>query len=721
MDQLPAGTVTFVFTDIEGSTNLLEALGADEYAAVLSLHRRVVREAFASGVEVETQGDAFFYAFARAGDAVAACESVVQALEGTPVRVRVGVHTGEPLLAEEGYVGMDVHRAARIAAAAHGGQVVVSRTTCDLLPKREFVALGEHRLKDLMRPERLYQLGLGEFPPLRSLHRTNLPTPAWPLVGRERELAEVVELVRAGSRVVTLTGPGGSGKTRLAIQAAAELADGFADGTFFVALAAVESADAVPASVASAVGPRSDEDVIGALNSSRVLLVLDNAEHLDDLDRFVSALVANPGPLVLVTSRAPLHVSAEIEFPIEPLASDAAVELFVTRAAALGRRLPRDEAVRRVCARVDNLPLAVELAAARTRVLTPAALLDRLDAALPLLVGGPHDAPDRQRTLRATIEWSYALLDDEERALFRGLAVFRGSFTLEAAAAVAGADVLAVESLVDRNLVKATDEDRFLMLETLREFATSETAPDELRSLALAHANYYAALAEQNAEQSTALAPEIPNLRAALDVLAVENIDRFFALVNAVWLVWTDLGLLREGNRYASLALRLGAEAPDATRVLLLRNASWAAVWLGVFDEALPLAEERVERARLLGEPALIAALGSLVSVRLGNDDVAGARAAAAEALRIARSLDDPRLTVSALNAVVVSDEAAQDYAACVRHSRDVVERYGSWVTAHRRCSTCKTSAKRYYSKAKSTKLKRACAKRSRNSSVRRP
>ena len=221
------------------------------------------------------------------------------ALEGTPVRVRVGVHTGEPLLAEEGYVGMDVHRAARIAAAAHGGQVVVSGTTCDLLPKREFVALGEHRLKDLMRPERLYQLGLGEFPPLRSLHRgrtCQLP--------RGRSSAADESWLRwsnssgPGAVWCALTGPGGSGKTRLAIQAAAELADGFADGTFFVALAAVESADAVPASVASAVGLRSDEDVIGALNSSRVLLVLDNAEHLDDLDRFVSALVANPGPRV---------------------------------------------------------------------------------------------------------------------------------------------------------------------------------------------------------------------------------------------------------------------------------------------------------------------------------------------------------------------------------------------------------------------------------------
>src|SRR6184192_436713 len=246
MRELPAGTVTFLFTDIEGSTRLLQELG-DAYADALAEHRRVLREAFArhGGVEVDTQGDAFFVAFARAKDAVAAAAEGQRALDGGPICVRIGLHTGEPLVTDEGYIGIDVHRAARIAAVGHGGQVLLSRSTCDLVGADGLRDLGDHRLKDLTAPERIYQLGDGDFPLLKSLNATNLPVAANPLVGRERELADLTARLRDSTRLVTLTGPGGTGKTRLALQAAAELVEEFRGGVFFVALAAVSASDLV--------------------------------------------------------------------------------------------------------------------------------------------------------------------------------------------------------------------------------------------------------------------------------------------------------------------------------------------------------------------------------------------------------------------------------------------------------------------------------------------
>jgi class 3 adenylate cyclase len=323
----PGGTVTLLFTDVEGSTRLLGDLGAERYSTVLGLHRRLLREAFADhgGYEVDEEGDALFVVFAGAGGAVAAAADGQRALavaewpEGCDgVRVRMGIHTGEPFAVPPKYVGMDVHRAARVMAAAHGGQVLVSETTAALVDGALLRDLGSHRLKDMLEPVRLYQLEIdgspGEFPPVRSLHQTNLPLAAWPLLGRERELEAIGSLVSDGARLVTLTGPGGSGKTRLALQAAADLADGFPDGVFFVALAPVRQLEEAWGAVAEAVGLRPDDDAAAWVVSRRALLVVDNLEHLAGVDSVVAALLGGE-TVILATSRTPLHLSVEREFP----------------------------------------------------------------------------------------------------------------------------------------------------------------------------------------------------------------------------------------------------------------------------------------------------------------------------------------------------------------------------------------------------------------------
>ena len=469
---LPTGTVTFLFTDVEGSTRLLQEQG-QRYADLLDEHRRILRGAFArhGGVEVDTQGDAFFVAFPSAADAVAAADEAGHALDGGPIRVRMGIHTGEPLVTDEGYVGIDVHRAARIAAAAHGGQIVLSETTRGLLERETAVRdLGEHRLKDLIGAERLYQLGEGDFPPLRTLDATNLPIAASPLVGRERELGELVVHLSNGARLLTVTGPGGTGKTRLALQVAAELVGTLRDGVFWVPLAGLSDPELVPSEVAQAIG--APDDLAGFLRGRELLILLDNFEHLLDAAPAVSAALASSGGVrVLVTSRSPLHVSGEREYRLDPLPASDAAALFVERARAVGRELMPDSTVEAICRRLDGLPLAVELAAARTKLLAPEQLLERLDPTLPLLTGGARDAPERQRTLRATIEWSYDLLDAASKELFARLSVFAGSFPLGAAEEVCGADLDDLAALVDSSLLKPIGDDRFLMLETIREYA----------------------------------------------------------------------------------------------------------------------------------------------------------------------------------------------------------------------------------------------------------
>ena len=498
MPELPTGTVTLLFTDIEGSTRLLHELG-ERYAEVLAEHRHLLRKAFShyGGVEVDTQGDAFFVAFARASDAVAAARDAQGALADGPVRVRIGIHTGEPVVTDEGYVGIDVHRAARIMGAGHGGQVLLSEATRQLLDEAGTLRdLGEHRLKDLSAPQRLFQLGDEEFPPPQTLYRTNLPIQPTPLVGRERELEETGALVRS-HRLLTLTGPGGSGKTRLALQLAAEAVEQFPDGVFWVPLQALRDPALVERAIGASVG--TDSGLIEHVASKRLLVLLDNFEQVVEAAPTVSSLLKNTSNAkVLVTSREPLHIEFEQRYPVEPLPDDDAEVLFVERAQAVARGFRPTAAVGEICRRLDGLPLAIELAAARVALLDSDDLLARLDRRLPLLASRSRDAPARQRTLRATIEWSYELLEPDEQELFRSLAVFRGSFLLEAAEAVCDAELDAVESLVVKSLIRRWGTGRLGMLDTIREYAVEllDAAPDA-DAVYRRHAEHFLSVAEE--------------------------------------------------------------------------------------------------------------------------------------------------------------------------------------------------------------------------------
>ncbi|MFN2521484.1 MAG: adenylate/guanylate cyclase domain-containing protein, partial [Candidatus Limnocylindria bacterium] len=413
--QLPAGTVTFLFTDIEGSTDLLRDLGAERYAAALAAHRRALREAFErnGGVEVDTQGDAFFLAFTTAAEALAAAAEAQQALEATPVRVRIGIHTGEPIVTQEGYVGLDVHKAARIMSAGHGGQVLVSEQTARLVGTKGLRDLGPQRLKDLPAPEHIYQLGDGDFPRLKTLYQTNLPIAPNPLVGRGEELAEVRGLVTSDAlRAVTVTGPGGIGKTRFALAVADATAQTFPDGIWFVDLTPLRDPALVLPTIKQAVG--AEAELARHLADARCLLLLDNFEQVVDAAPELAALLtACPTLRVLVTSREPLRIAAEREYPLPPLAEPPAMELLRQRAVAAAPAAEIDDALAaQICRRLDGLPLAIELAAARMKVFDPRVLLERLEQRLPLLVSRARDAPERQRTLVSTIGLSLAVAMD---------------------------------------------------------------------------------------------------------------------------------------------------------------------------------------------------------------------------------------------------------------------------------------------------------------------
>jgi predicted ATPase/class 3 adenylate cyclase len=625
---LPSGTITFLFTDVEGSTRLLHELGVDAYAEALAEHRRTIREACAAedGVEVDTQGDAFFFAFPTAPGALAAAEGMTKALAAGPIRVRAGLHTGTPLLGEEGYIGDDVHRAARIAAAGHGGQVLVSAATASLV-EVELTDLGEHRFKDLAAPERVHQLGDESFPALKSLYRTNLPVPATSFLGREQELSAVVGLLQDSARLVTLTGPGGTGKTRLAIQAAAEAAESFPDGLWWVPMAPLRDAGLLASSVAQALGVEEQpgrelaESVAAQLTGKQALLVLDNAEHLmPEVAAKIAELRDIPGPTVLATSRERLQLQGEHVYSVPSLVDEDGVELFLTRARAMQSVVEESESVAELCSRLDNLPLALELAAARTVVFSPEQLVERLSDRLDLLKAG-RDADPRQQTLRATIEWSYDLLETEEQRLFRALSVFAGSCNYDAAETVCDAGPDTLQSLLDKSLLRRREEygqTRYWMLESIRELAAERlSAVGEDAGLKRRHAEHYLAVSRsanlaadvEGPQRHDLVIPERDNLRAALSWAHESGeAELGLELVVALENYWAT-SLPAEGYEWATTFLEMNADALPALTARGLRVQGGMANGLGRLDESEASWERALAIARDLGDERAVAIL----------------------------------------------------------------------------------------------------------------
>lgn len=708
MRDLPTGTITLLFTDIEGSTQLLHQLG-DEYGELLASCRALLRSAILEqrGHEVDTQGDAIFAVFARASDALSAAVAAQRAFassswpQGVAVRVRMGLHTGEPSRVAEGYVGLDVHRAARIMSAAHGGQVLLSQTTRDLIAHEgaEGVSLrdlGEHRLKDFEQTMRLYQAVIAglpaDFPSLKTLDgRTDtLPVPPTVLIGRENEVAQIKKLLRREVvRLVTLTGPGGTGKSRLSIQVAAGLQDAFKGGVFFVLLAPIADPILVLPTIAQVLGIRDGEGkeqalrVVETLQQRPVLLVLDNFEQVVGAAGQVADLLAScPQLKVLVTSREALHVRAEHEFAVPPLtlpdpahlprlvtlAHISSVALFVQRVQAVKPefRLTAANAreVAEICVRLDGLPLAIELAAARMKLLSPQALLARMGQLLTLLAGGARDMPTRQQTLRNTISWSYRLLNVQEQRLFRWLSVFVGGCTLQAAETVCagvGVEMNDITSLIDKSLLRSIEqlgenggEPRLLMLETIREYGQELLASGgEAADVRQAHAEYFLQLAEEAVPELDGplltswlgyLEQEHDNLRAALHwFLEAGQASVALRLCSALERFWVVRGYRTEGRRFLEQALAGSAGVAPSVRAKALLAAARLSFMQSDYDRGKALAQESLALFRELGDKRGIAlALNRLGIAAWRRADFPTAQVLMEEDLALYRELRSP-------------------------------------------------------------------------------
>jgi predicted ATPase/class 3 adenylate cyclase len=637
---LPSGIVTFLFTDVEGSTRLLHELGAEAYAAALLEHRLILRETFAryGGTEVDTQGDAFFVAFPTGSGALDAARQAQEALRSGPIHVRMGIHTGIPHLTEEGYVGQDVHKGARIAAVGHGGQVLLSKEARDAADV-EATDLGEHRLKDFDEAVSIFQFGSRRFPPLKTISNTNLPRPASSFVGRDREVEEVISLLQDGARLLSLTGPGGSGKTRLAIEAAAAVVPEFKAGVFWVGLAPLRDPALVTGTIAQTLGAK--DGLAEHIAQRELLLLIDNLEQVVESAPELAALVETcPNLKLLVTSRELLRVRGEVEYPVLPLADLDAVGLFCARA-----RTETDETVHELCRALDNLPLALELAAARSSVLSPKQILDRLSKRLDLLKGG-RDADPRQQTLRATIGWSHELLNAHEQELFAGLAVFAGGCTLEAAEEVLDAQLDTLQSLVDKSLVRHTAE-RFWMLETIREYGAERLRDSgKAEEIQRRHTKYFLSLAEQaephlpayRREWLERLEVEHDNLRAALDRLEASGETQFaLRLAGALSRFWFMRGYIAEGRRRLESLLRLD-ESPTAARGKALNGAALVAV---DYATSKARAEEALSLHLQLGNNWGAAHSRFLLAGSISSEDMLKARELWEESARSFRELGD--------------------------------------------------------------------------------
>ncbi|HEX8100768.1 MAG TPA: adenylate/guanylate cyclase domain-containing protein, partial [Actinomycetota bacterium] len=694
----------FFFTDIEGSTNHAREFGP-RWPEVLEEHHAILRTAIrdAGGVDVRTEGDAFFAVFRSQSDAVRAAVTAQRELaqhqwpEDRSVRVRMGMHTGEGRLAGDDYVGLDVHRAARIAAAGHGGQVLLSEATRALLGDSladdvTLQDLGQHRLKDFDDPQPIYQLvieGLpAEFPPLKTLEiPSNLPSQFTSFVGRERELRQVTDLL-GRSRIVTLTGPGGSGKTRIAVEAAARLGDRFPGGTYFVDLSPITDPTAVPDAIASSLRLRREsgipilEVVCDHLRDRRALLVMDNFEQvLRGAETVSGVLRAAPHVESLVTSRAPLGLAGEQEIPIPPfevphlngdleaLRQNDAVMLFADRAVAVNPQFSLSDEVlppvAEICSRLEGLPLAIELAASRVRLLPLHRMLEQLDHRLPVLVGGPRDAPERQRTLRGAIAWSYDLLDEHLQRFFRRLAVFAGGWTFDAADRVAnpnaelGPTLELLDLLVQHSLVQPILDDpdgRFRMLETIREFGVERLEEsDEAEPARRRHAERFLSLVEEaepflvGPEQRKWLdliGREQDNLRAALAwTIGADQGEIAMRLGAAAWRFWYARAHLEEAHRWLASALNLPTSARRTRhRARCLTGLGGITYWEGDFETSDACYEEALSIYRDAGDPApVVEATFNLSCTKAVKGDVTAAMGLIQESLETARRLGDKR------------------------------------------------------------------------------
>ncbi|MCL4869332.1 MAG: adenylate/guanylate cyclase domain-containing protein [Anaerolineae bacterium] len=682
---LPTGLITLLFTDIEASTRLVQLLG-ERYPDLLAEHHAILRQAISTwdGLVVDTQGDAFFAVFPQAVDALAAAISIQNTLnthswpDGVQVRVRMGLHTGEPALTHDGYyVGLDLHRAARVCAAAHGGQILLTQTTCNLvladLPFGVSLRdLGDHRLKDIDRPERLYQLVLpnlaNEFPPLRSLELFvhNLPTALTSFIGREKEIRDVTDLLQQ-FRLVTLTGPGGTGKTRLAIQVANTQLELFAHGVRFVELAPIADATLLPQTVAEVLGLREEpgqpirRTLGNYLRNRAMLLVLDNCEHLvDAAAELATFLLTTCTHLkILASSREPLGIPGERSYavptlsmpppgsrhlpPLIQLTQYEAMRLFIERAETVMPHFSVNNQnaplIAHICQRLDGIPLAIELAAARIKTLTVEQIADRLDDRFHLLKGNNQRTVPRQKTLRALIDWSYDLLTDIERLLFRRLSAFVGGWSLEAAEAVVTDDLLPVDELIDvlerlvnKSLVTLSRESgqqaRYGFLDSIGQYAREKLVEaGEMATIREAHLRYFLAQAQVAEPQLKGkeqmhwwqwLEAEMDNIRAALTWAEPQGQgnspwlpqspqfrEEGAQLAAALWWFWLLTGHLNEATQWLDRYLVHLADSPAVAapiyNQLIWRNACLS-YFANQFQRASQLAEQAVTLCQQHGD-----------------------------------------------------------------------------------------------------------------------
>jgi predicted ATPase/class 3 adenylate cyclase len=739
---VPTGTLTYLFTDIEGSTRLANQLGAG-FRDQLDEHDRILQDAISAnmGAVSSTAGDSFFVRFTNAISAVRAAVAAQRALNthawaGEPFRARMGLHTAEASDEDEAYP--EIARAARIMAAAHGGQVLLSNSTRELiwahLPDGVRVrTLGAYRLKDIPEPELLHQLEVSglpsAFPPPRALdvRRAHLPPEATAFFGRSHELTEIAQLL-ADRRLVTLTGPGGTGKTRIALRTAAAVAERFADGAFFVSLAATTDASMLPAVIASAIGlpeelNRSVGQVLSEwLRERDVLLLLDNLEQLEaaaasEVDR----LLAGAARLrVLATSRAPLHVAGEQEFPVPPfaippagadegtLASSEAVALFVDRARLVRTDFDPDPddfpVIADIARSLDGLPLAIELAAARTRLLSVRALRDRLAHRLDALATGPATVEPRQQSLRAAIAWSHDLLPEADRAVFRRLAAFVGGWTYEAADAVAGGPAAgpvdaALERLVEQSLIQAapmSDLPRFAMLATIGEFASEQLASsDETPEVHRRHAAFFRAFAERARGESDGpragawfdrIEADLDNLRAAIDrAPANGDLKTALAIAAALGPFWLQRNHSAEGQRILVNLVRRARSDEGPEVAAAAAAAGFNATWLGDYATGREMGELSVRAYRRLGDDRGLAFASGVRGFSMIETDPRAALGMIEFYLALARQLGDVRLQGQALlataTAQVVLGRLAEARTSLVQ-SIDLARQSNDWYFA---------------------------------------